>query len=89
MHLLLVPVHLHLGGEPVTAFLVLADERMVLPVGLLLLLPLHWMLLGLVLVHLPWIDAAHQVLSWSSHSWHSQLHSLVWTRLMCILTRPL
>ena len=58
MHLLLVPVHLHLGGEPVTAFLVLADERMVLPVGLLLLLPLHGMLLGLVLVHLPWIDAA-------------------------------
>ena len=58
MHLLLVPVHLYLGGEPVTALLVPADERMVLPVGLLLLLPLHWMLLGLVLVHLPWLDAA-------------------------------
>ena len=53
-----MPVHLYLGGEPVTALLVPADERMILPVGLLLLLPLHWMLLGLVLVHLPWSDAA-------------------------------
>ena len=53
-----MPVHLYLGGKPVTALLVPADERMVLPVGLLLLLPLHWMLLGLVLVHRPWMDAA-------------------------------
>ena len=53
-----MPVHLHLSGEPVTALLVLADERMVLPVGLLLLLPLHWMFLGLVLVHLPSQNAA-------------------------------
>ena len=58
MHLLLMPVHLHLSGEPVTALLVLAGERMVFPVGLLLLLPLHWMFLGLVPVHLHWVDAA-------------------------------
>ena len=53
-----MPIHLHLSGEHITALLVLADERMDLPEGLLLLLPLNWMLLGLVLVHIPWLDAA-------------------------------
>ena len=57
MHLLLVPVHLHLSGEAINALLVLADERMLLSVGVLLLLPLNWMLLGLVIVHQPWSDA--------------------------------
>ena len=58
MHLHLVSVLLHLGLEPVETLLVLADEGMVPPVGLLLLLPLHGVLLGPVLVHLLGVDAA-------------------------------
>ena len=58
MQLLLVSVHLHFGSKTVAALLVLADERMAPSVGLLLLLPLHGMLIGLVLPHLPWEDAA-------------------------------
>ena len=53
-----MPIHLHLSGEHITALLVLADKRMVLPIGVLLLLPLNRMLLGLMLVHLPWLYAA-------------------------------
>ena len=52
MHLDLVPVLLHLSLVPVEALLVLADVGMVPPVSLLLLLPLHGVLLGLVLAHL-------------------------------------
>ena len=58
MHLDLVPLLLHLSLVPVEAPSVLADERMLPPVGLLLLLPLHWVLLGPVLLHLIGLDAA-------------------------------
>ena len=58
MHLNLVPLLLHLSVVPVQALLVLADERMVPPVSLLLVLPLHGVLLGLVLVHLSGEEAA-------------------------------
>jgi len=58
MHFPLVPLHLHLGPEPVVAPLVLAHMWVVPLVGLLLLLPLHGMLPLPVLVHLPWEDAA-------------------------------
>ena len=58
MHLHLVPLLLPLSLVPVEALLVLADEGMVPPVGLLLLLPLHRVLLGPMLVHLPWVDTA-------------------------------
>ena len=58
MHLHLVSVLLHLSLVPVEAPLVLADVGVVPPVGLLLLLPLHGVLLGLVNVHLAGLDAA-------------------------------
>ena len=57
MHFHLVSVLLHLSLISVEALLVLADEGMVPPVGLLLLLPLHGVLLGPVLVHLLRLDA--------------------------------
>ena len=58
MHLDLVPVLLHLSLVPVEALLVLTDVGMLPPVGLLLLLPLHGVLLGLMLVHLLGEEAA-------------------------------
>ena len=61
MHLDLVPVLLHLSLVSVLTLLVLADIGMVLPVGLLLLLPLHRLLLGPVLIHLPGKEAAPPV----------------------------
>ena len=58
MQFLLMSGLLHLSLVPVEALLVLAHERMVPPVGLPLLFPLHRVLLGLVLLHLPRVDAA-------------------------------
>jgi len=58
VQLYLVPLALHLGSIPVLALLVLAHEGVGLAVGFLFLLPLHGVLLGLVLVHLPRVDAA-------------------------------
>jgi len=58
MHLDLVPLLFHLSLVPVEALLVLADKGMLPPVGLLLLLPLHRVLLGLMLLHLTGLDAA-------------------------------
>ena len=58
MHLDLVPVLLHFSLVPNEALLVLADKGVVLPVGVLLLLPLHRVLLGPVFVHLSWLDTA-------------------------------
>ena len=58
MHLHLVSVLLHLSLVSVEALLELADEGVVPPVGLLLLLPLQGMRLGPVLVHLLGMDAA-------------------------------
>ena len=58
MHLHLVSVLLNLSLESFEALLVLADEGVVLLVGLLLLFPLHGVLLGLVHVHLAGLDAA-------------------------------
>ena len=49
---------LHLGPKPVEAPLELAHKGVVPPVGLLLLLPLHRVLLCPVLVHLTREDAA-------------------------------
>ena len=53
-----MPLLLLLSHVPVEAPLEPADEGVVPPVGLLLLLPLHGVLPGLVLVHLPREDAA-------------------------------
>jgi hypothetical protein len=58
MHLDLVPVLLHFSLVPAEELLVIADKGVVLPVGSLLLLPLHGVLLGPVLVHLSWEDIA-------------------------------
>ena len=58
MKLLLMPLPLHLSLVPIEAPFEAADEGVVSPVGLLILLPLHGMLLGLVLVHLPRVDTA-------------------------------
>ena len=58
MQLDLMSFLLHLSLIPVEALLELADEGMVPPVGLLLLLPLHRVLLGLVPVHLIWVNTA-------------------------------
>ena len=53
-----VPVNFHLGSKPLSALLHLADVRVRLSEGLLILLPLHGMVLGFVLVHLPWVDTS-------------------------------
>ena len=58
MHLHLVPILLHLSLVPVEALLKLADEGVVPPVDLLLLLPLQGVLLGPVIVHLLGVEAA-------------------------------
>ena len=58
MKLLLMPLPLHQSLVPIEAPFEAADEGVVSPVGLLILLPLHGMLLGLVLVHLPRVDTA-------------------------------
>jgi hypothetical protein len=58
MYLDFMSVLLHLSLVPVEAPVVLADEGMVFPVGLLLLLPLHAVLLGPVLLHLLGVEAA-------------------------------
>ena len=55
---LIVPVYFHFGSKSLPALLNFTHEWMSLPERLLLLLPLHWMTLGLVLVHLPWLDAS-------------------------------
>ena len=53
-----VPVSFHLGGKSLPTLLHLADMRVRLSEGLLLLLPLHGMFLRLMLVHLPWVDTS-------------------------------
>ena len=53
-----MPVNLYFRGKPFLTLLDLAYVWMCLPEGLLLLLPLHWMVLGLVLLHLPWKKAS-------------------------------
>ena len=58
MQFLQVPVNFNFRGEPFFTLLDLAHMRMLLPEQLLLLLPLHWMVLGLMLLHLSWIDAS-------------------------------
>ena len=58
MHLHLVPILLHLSLVPVEALLKLADEGVVPPVDLLLLLPLQGVLLGPMPIHLLGVDAA-------------------------------
>ena len=58
MHLDLVPVLLHLSLVSVETLLVFADIWMVPHVGLLFLLPLNGVLLGPVLVHFSWVNAA-------------------------------
>jgi len=58
MKFLHVPIYFHFGGKPLPTFLNLAHVWMVLPVSLLLLLPLHGMVLGPMLVHLPWLNAS-------------------------------
>ena len=58
MQFLKVPVNFNFRGEPFFTLLDLAHMRMLLPEQLLLLLPLHWMVLGLVLLHLPWKKAS-------------------------------
>ena len=58
MQFLQVPVNFNFRGEPFFTLPDLAHMRMLLPEQLLLLLPLHWMVLGLVLVHPPWRNAS-------------------------------
>jgi hypothetical protein len=53
-----MPVLFHLCPEPLLAPHVTTDEGVVAFVGHLFLLPLHWVLLGPVLVHLARVDAA-------------------------------
>ena len=53
-----MPLSLHLSLVPVEAPLEAADEGVVPPVRLLILLPLPGVLLGLVPVHLPRVDTA-------------------------------
>ena len=82
MELLLVPVLLHLCLVPVEALLVLADEGMVPPVGLLLLLPLHGVLLGLVVVHLIGVEAAPPDVKLVLAQLALEAPLLVWARRM-------
>ena len=58
MQFLQVPVNFNFRGEPFFTLPDLAHMRMLLPEQLLLLLPLHWMVLGLMLLHLSWIDTS-------------------------------
>ena len=58
MKLLLMPLPLHQSLVPIEAPFEAADEGVVSPVGLLILLPLTGVLHGLMLVHLPLVDAA-------------------------------
>ena len=58
MKFLHMPVNLYFRGKPFLTLLDLAYVWMVLPEGLLLLFPFHGMVLGLVLVHLPWVDTS-------------------------------
>ena len=53
MKFLKVPVNFNFRGEPFPTLLHLAHVWMILLEHLLLLLPLHGMVLGLMLVHLP------------------------------------
>ena len=53
-----VPVYFYLRSKPFPTLLHLADVRVCLSEGLLLLLPLHGMVLHLVSVHLPWVDTS-------------------------------
>ena len=58
MQFLKVPVNFNFRGEPFFTLLDLAHMRMLLPEQLLLLLPLHWMVLGFMLLHLSWIETS-------------------------------
>ena len=58
MEFQLVPVNFLLGSKPLLTLLHLADMRVRLSEGLLLLLPLYGMILFLVLVHRPWKETS-------------------------------
>ena len=58
MQFLEVPINFHFRGEPFSTLPNLTHVWMFLPKGLLLLLPLHGMVLGLVLLHLRWMNAS-------------------------------
>ena len=53
-----VPINFRLSSESLPTLLYLADVRVRLSEGLLLLLPLYGMVLLLVLVHLPWVETS-------------------------------
>ena len=53
-----VPINFHFGSKSLPILLHLADVRVRLSEGLLLLLPLHGMILCLMLVHLPWEETS-------------------------------
>ena len=53
-----MPLYFHLGSKSLPTLLHLADVRVRLSEGLLLLLPLHGMVLCLVLVHLGWPETS-------------------------------
>ena len=50
-----MPVNFHFRSEPFATLLDLAHVWMFFPISLLLLLPLHGVVLGLMLFHHPWI----------------------------------
>ena len=58
MQFLEVPVNFHFRSEPFLTPFNLAHVWMILPEHLLLLLPLHGMVLGLMLFHRPWEDTS-------------------------------
>ena len=58
MKFLQVPVYFHFGGEPLPTLIDLTHVWMLFPERLLLLLPLHGVVLGLVLLHHPWLDTS-------------------------------